>query len=100
MSKKLPQNVIDLWPEVFKDIELEVIPVEYLHAIQVNFTNNSSWIIELEGNNNSVDSVNETLYELMDEYADEIYNIDFQLDTHKVKYDIQKRTKYFLKKKK
>jgi len=100
VSKKLPQDVIDLWPEVFKDIELEVIPVEYLHAIHVNFNNNNTWIIEFKDNDPSCETVNETIKDLLNDYSDEIYNIDFKLDTHKVKNDIQKRTKYFLKKKK
>lgn len=100
MSKKLPQEVVDSWPEVFNDIELEVIPIEYLHAVHVNFHNNNTWVIEFDDNGSSVDDLNDTIRELMEEYSDEISNIDFRLDTHKVKHDIQQRTKYFLKKKK
>lgn len=99
-KKKLPPEVVDLWPEVFKDIELEVIPIEYLHAIHVNFHNNNTWVIEFKDKDTTTEVINETLKELMKDYSDEIFNIDFKLDTHKVKHDIQKRTKYFLKKKK
>ena len=38
--------------------------------------------------------------ELFNTYGDAIKNVDFRLDTNKVKADITKRTKTFLKKRK
>ena len=99
-KKKLSQDVIDSWPEVFEDIELEAVPLEYLNAIHVTFTNNNVWVIEFKDQEVTPEYVNSSLQEIISEYQSEIINIDFKLDTHKVKHDIQKRTKYFLKKKK
>jgi hypothetical protein len=41
-----------------------------------------------------------TIGDLFKTYGDEIKNVDFRLDTNKVKADITKRTKTFLKKRK
>ncbi len=40
----------------------------------------------------------DVLQELFDEYNNAIQNIDFRLDTKRLKNDIQKRTRVFLKK--
>lgn len=49
--------------------------------------------------NDEID-VEEVLNDLFIEYEDEIENVNFVLDVKRVKEDIQKRTAYFLKKKK
>lgn len=100
-GKKLPRNVIDHWPEVFKDIEVKVVPLDYLDSIHVSFSNNDTWIIEFDKNTELTSaSVSESLAQLFREYEDQIINVDFRLDTQKVKQDVQKRTRQFLKKRK
>lgn len=97
--KKLPKEVIDHWPEVFKDIDIKVVPVEYLDSIHVTFQNEDIWVIEFDKNQDiTSEIINQQLDELFSEYEDEIVSVDFRLDTRKVKFDVQKRTKQFLKK--
>jgi len=100
-NKKLPQEVIDAWPEVFGDIDVKSVPLEYLHSINVQFKNKDTWVIGFDPTKDiTPEEVNRHLNELFDEYEDQILNVDFKLDTEKVKYDVKKRTKYFMKKRK
>lgn len=101
-SKKLPQNVIDQWPEIFKDVEVEVIPLYYLDSVRVTFEDGKIWDIDTakalsEGADDDLESA---LEEIFSEYEEEIVHIDFRLDVERVKKDIQKRTAHFLKKRK
>ena len=101
MSKRLPQEVIDSWPEVFGDIDVKSVPLEYLNAIHVAFKNSDVWVIDFTKTKSATPEViNAELNELFEEYQDEITNIDFKLDTQKVKKDVQRRTTHFLKKRK
>lgn len=101
MSKKLPQEVIDSWPEVFGDIDVKSVPLEYLNAIHVAFKNSDTWVIDFTKKKDvTPDVINRELAALFEEYEDEIVNVDFKLDTQKVKKDIKRRTSHFLKKRK
>lgn len=96
-SSKLPPEVIDHWPEVFEDIDINVVPLEYLHSIRVSFADGKVWDIEISKQKSSVDSLQTALDELFEQYQDVIQNIDFRLDTERVKKDITNRTQKFLK---
>jgi hypothetical protein len=100
-GKKLSKDVIEHWPEVFKDIEIHAVPLEYLDAINVTFEDGNVWSIELDKRDGlNLDDLEADIEELFMEYEDTITNVDFSLDTAKVKRDIQARTKLFLKKRK
>lgn len=96
-DRKLPQELIDFWPEVFEDLEIDVVPIEYLHAIIVEFEDGVSWNIDLTEEAKEED-LEGAITDLVDEYRQEIVNIDFRLDIERVKKDISKRTNLFLKK--
>jgi hypothetical protein len=101
-SKNLPADVIEHWPEIFKDVELKVIPVRYLDSVQVQFNDGKVWDIDLTEKDlkeNSED-VESSLTKLFDEYEDDIKHINFKLNSEKIKTDVQRRTTLFLKKKK
>lgn len=103
MSKdKLPKHIVDAWPEIFKDIELKVVPTEYLHSIVITFENGKVWEIDVQKSLEKKDDVDleEALEGIFKEYEDAIENVDFRLDIERVKSDIQKRTTTFLKKRK
>tara|TARA_B110000240_G_C13470627_1_gene440791 strand:- start:61 stop:378 length:318 start_codon:yes stop_codon:yes gene_type:complete len=98
---KLHPDLIKHWPEIFKDIDVKTIPIEYLHAVYVTFTDGKVWAIELDKATNKDASPEEIEYgleELLDQYEDTIENVDFRINTKKIKYDMQRRTKHFLKK--
>lgn len=100
-SKKLPPDVIDHWPEVFDEIDIDVIPIEYLDSIRVQFEDGKIWDIDVKTSRQKKDvDIELAIEELFEQYEDVIVNIDFRLDTEKVKRDIQNRTKFFMKKRK
>lgn len=98
----LPKDVIDHWPEVFGDIKLNVLPISYLNAVLVNFKDGKTWEIRVTPQIRKAgwESFEKSLSELVKSYEDKIDNVDFKLDTEKVKKDIKKSTDKFLKKKK
>lgn len=102
-KKRLPKDIVEHWPEVLKDVDIKVVPVKYLHAVRVYFTDGKVWDIDVATTlkkNPSEKSIEKTLANLFNEYEDTIQNVDFRLDTAKVKADIQARTRHFMKKRK
>ena len=98
---KLPPEVIRHWPEVFNDVEIQTIPIEYLVSVRVEFNDGKMWEIELDKNKSaSKEVIEDSLGNFFDEYNDHIANIDFRLDTKKVINDVKSRTKSFMKKRK
>jgi len=98
-GKKLPQDIVNHWPEIFKDIDIETVPVEYLHSVKITFEDGKIWEIDTANNPKGI-PIEEAIESIMDEYEDIIVNVDFRVDTLKVKEDVMKRTKYFMKKRK
>jgi len=96
-NKKLPPEVVDHWPEVFEDVEVEVVPIEYLHSVRVTFNDGITWDIDVTKEKEGID-VENALADLIEQYQDGITHVDFRLDTEKVKRDISKRTHIFMKK--
>lgn len=47
-KKSLPKNVVDHWPEVFNDVTVKAIPIEYLLAIKVTFNDGKKWEIKVK----------------------------------------------------
>lgn len=96
-GKSFPKDVVDRWPEVFGEITLNVVPLTYLHAVKITFKNKKVWEIEIKKESKaSWDSFEEHIKEVIAQYEDSIDNIDFRLDTDRIKKDIQKNTKKFL----
>ena len=101
-KKKLPDEVIKHWPEIFKDIEPNVVPIKYLHSVRVEFKNGKIWDIDVAKSkaNEDLKDIEQSLKELFAQQEENIENIDFRLDTEAIKNDIQKRTSLFMKKRK
>ena len=99
---RFPKEVVAHWPEIFSDLHVESIPVEYLLSIKVTFKDGKNWEIRLKNNRQKMTNkeLEKQITELFKTYGDAIKNVDFRLDTNKVKADITKRTKTFLKKRK
>ena len=100
-SKKLSSDIIAHWPEVFKDVEVKAIPIEYLDSINVSFSDGKVWIIDLKDpRKDAVSDLGSVINELLGEYNDTIVDIDFKVDVVKIKEDITRRTHIFMKKRK
>ncbi len=96
-NKKLPQEVINHWPEVFEDVDIDVVPLEYLESVRVEFKDGKIWDIDINTQKNKVEDLEKSLDDLFDQYQDHIKNVDFRLNTKRVKQDITTRTRKFLK---
>lgn len=101
-GKILPRDVIEHWPEVFADVELNVLPIRYLHTVLVNFKDGKTWEIKVtaKARQEGWPAFQQNLSEICKTYEDTIDNVDFKLDTERVRKDIEKSTQTFLKKKK
>lgn len=101
-GRDLPKEVIEYWPEVFGEVKLNVLPLKYLHAVVVNFKDGKTWEIKVttKTKNSGWSDFEKSLTELFKSYEKRIENINFKLDTEKVKKDIEIRTLKFLKKSK
>ncbi len=99
-GKKFPKDVVEHWPEVFGDITLNVVPLQYLDSITVTFKNHKVWEIQLSSKkaNQEWEEFEVHLKEMLVSYESEIENVDFRLDTARVKKDMIKYTNRFLKK--
>ena len=97
-GKHLPNDVIELWPEIFGEVTLNVVPLSYVHTIEITFKNTKVWEIDFKKNlkAQSWDVFEKEIKEIIRQYEDEIDKIDFRLDTDRIKKDIIKHTKKFL----
>lgn len=102
-KKNIAPEVVDHWPEVFNDIEIKAVPIEYLKAVFVHFIDGKVWEIDIDRekvHEENSRSLEDAIEDLLEEYEDVIESVDFRLDTERVKHDITRRTKFFLKKRK
>jgi len=101
-GKNLPRDVIDRWPEVFADVQLNVLPIKYLHTVLITFKDGKTWEIKItaKAKRDGWPVFERNFNELCKNYEETIDNIDFKLDTEKVRIDIERSTQKFLKKKK
>jgi len=98
----LPKDVIAHWPEVFGEVQLNVIPLRYLHTVLVNFKDGKTWEIRItaQTKRDGWSVFEKNLSEICKSYEEKIDNVDFKLDATKVRKDIEKSTQKFLKRKK
>lgn len=100
-SNKLPPEIVNHWPEIFSDIEIQSVPIEYINSINVFLSNGKIYTIDVKQEKRKYSdykALEESLESFFKEYDNIIKSIDFSIDTPKVKFDIQKRTKTFMKK--
>ena len=96
------KDVIDHWPEIFSEIQLNVLPIKYLTAVMINFKDGKSWEVKISAEARKEGWVvfEKQLQELVKNYEESIKDVDFKLDTIRVKKDIEKGTQQFFKKRK
>jgi len=101
-KNKLPPEVVKHWPEVFKDIEIKAVPIEYIHNIRVYFHDGRIWEIDMDkqkvATDQSIESIETSLETFLAQYDDEIDHVDFRLNSSKLVKDVKSRTQKFMKK--
>ena len=96
-SKRLPVEVVSKWPDVFGDVDVHAIPLEYLDSLRVRFNNGKTLEVTVDLTKNPVKQLEKTLKDLFNTYDSSIKHVDFKLDTDRIKKDVQKRTRKFIK---
>ena len=78
---------------------MDFLPIEYVETVIVYFHDGKVWHIDVEKQKKDGDAqdVESTLEAFFNEYDNQIANVDFRLDFKKLKADISKRTRKFLK---
>jgi hypothetical protein len=100
-NSKLPPEIVNHWPEVFNDVEIKSVPIEYINSINIFFNNGKIYTIDVAKEKKKYtdsESLESSLETFFSDYDNVIKSIDFSIDTPKVKHDVQKRTRTFLKK--
>ena len=102
VRRSFPVEMIDAWPEIFDEIEMNVVPLNYVHFVEITFIDKKIWKVDLKGSmkNKNPDSIKQNINGIITQYEDSIQNIDFKLDIDRIKRDISRLTKRFLKNKK
>ena len=101
-GRKLPKDVVECWPEVFGEVKLNVLPLSYLHGVIITFKDGKIWEVKItkEDHTKGWTAFESSISELYRTYENRIDNVDFRLDTEKIRKDIEKSTQRFLKKRK
>lgn len=98
--KKISPDVSEQWPGVLDEVDIKVVPIEYIRSVEVKFTDGKVWIMDIDPDVADADGLDIALDEMLQEYEDTIVGVNFVVDIPKVKQDITRRTKLFMKKKK
>ena len=101
MPKRLfrpPDHLIKQWPEVFEDMYMNTMPLLYLNSVQIEFKDGRIWEIDVKTQllNIDADTVADKILDIFEEYNKEIQEINFDVDTDKLKQDISNQTKGML----
>jgi hypothetical protein len=96
---KPTDEVVNEWPEVFEDLYMNTMPVDYLQSVTIKFEDGRIWEIEIKEHLNDHDNrpVAERLTDTIKEHHDEIKSIDFKIDIAKLKKDVTGSTKRYFK---
>ncbi len=87
------------WEEIFDNLEMSFLPIEYVNRIIIKFENNVTWDINVDDSRKKqpIEQIEESLDQLFEEYEDQIVAVDYRLDLERVKKDLSKRVFRFLK---
>ena len=98
-KKSLPSEVIDVWPEVFNEVTLNVLPLEYVHTVLINFKDGKLWEINVTPSTRSkMQEFEKGLAEILKSYEDHIKEVDVKINTKKVRRDVEKSIQKMLRK--
>lgn len=89
----------EYWQDIFDSIEIEVLPVEYMNQVNIHFKDGTVWEVDIKDSlkKQTLNDIEDSLDELFEAYEEKIQNIDFRMDMDKIKKDVAKRVRRFLK---
>lgn len=98
-NKKVSDEKEQYWQEIFDEVEMEFLPIEYVSRIIIKFQDNTTWDINVDDSRKKqpIEQIEDSLEQLFEEYDHVIETIDFRLDLERIKHDLGKRVSKFLK---
>jgi hypothetical protein len=95
---KPPKHLVEEWPEVFKDLYMDTMPVAYVDKMMIEFTDGRIWEIDIKEQlkKENPDALAKKLLATLAEYKDTVKNLDFKINVELLKNDIEKKTKKIL----
>lgn len=99
-SKKISPEVTEQWPGILDEVDIQVVPIQYIKSVEVKFDDGKVWVMDVDHEHADADELEYALEGLLEEYEDTIQGVNFVVDIPRVKQDITKRTRLFMKKKK
>tara|TARA_B100000683_G_scaffold273647_1_gene319796 strand:+ start:122 stop:421 length:300 start_codon:yes stop_codon:yes gene_type:complete len=90
-------NNSKVWDEILDDVNYDFLPIEYVSTIIVRFLDGKTWEVAVDNRKRLTQDPGTVIHEFLEEYKDSIDTVDFRLDTERLKKDITRRTKRFLK---
>ena len=99
-KKKISPEVTEQWPGILDEVDIQVVPIQYIKSVEVKFDDGKVWVMDVDHGQADADELEYALEGLLEEYEDTIKGVNFVVDIPKVKEDITKRTRLFMKKKK
>lgn len=97
---RFPENLVKEWPEIFEEMWVSTMPVVYLNTLQIEFIDGTIWAFDIREQLESSEEklLSTKIKETLIEYRRNIKNIDFQLNTEKLKLDVQTLTDNLIEK--
>lgn len=95
---KPPKHLVEEWPEVFNDLYMNTMPVDYLKYIHLEFSTGMIWELDIEEQIKTLGPavVTQRLHETIQEYKSEVKKFEFKLDIERLKRDIKNSTSLML----
>ena len=99
-NEGLIETTVDEWSALFREIELNVVPLDYVDAVLLRFNDGDCWEIPIPAKTRRATLVEfeDNIDELIKSYEQYIYKVDIKIDTDKIKKDVEKAIKKMSKK--
>jgi hypothetical protein len=95
---KFPTELIGEWPEVFTDLHMNTMPVNYLKFVRIEFLTGMIWEVNIEDQIkiHGADVVANLLEVTFNEKTTEVKKCSFEIDVLRLKGDVIKLTENLL----
>jgi hypothetical protein len=91
---KSPECLAAEWPEVFENLYINSLPINYIDLIRVEFLNGRKWEIDLKNDTREISiSLESLVLETFNDYKDDIIKLEFKIDILKLKADVESQSK-------
>lgn len=96
---KTSAALINEWPEVFENVEINAIPVMYLDKVTIKFMTGIVWEVDVKNYLDllEADTIHDLLQELYSEYKNEIKDFEYSFNMEQLRKDVHKFSQSMLR---